>query len=195
MRRVFLLALVLGAASLLWVMPFCYYINVGWCADWTPIIFGIMAPLGWFAAGLVIFMVAWFLDKKSERRKARLLRWAPFVLMLASGVFFLTSETLRRCVIDAAEYGKSDKLKMCLRLGGNPNSLRSKKGPTALWIAVSKRHMDVIDSLLARGASATSGTPCGMYDPIRALRQYSTRSVDEEIRQKLIKAGAQRCPD
>lgn len=195
MKRAFFLALLLWVLSIPWTVPFCYFVTTGSVSCAVPIIVVIKLTPLWFAAGLVIFTVAWLLDKKSKIRAARIIRWAPFVLMLLSGVFFFASEALRTCIVDAAEYGENTKLKACLVLGGNPDSMQYNRGPTALWIAVSRRHLDVIDSLLAWGAGATLDNPCSMDDPIRALKQYSTRSVDEEIRQKLIKAGAQRCPD
>lgn len=194
MKKMLLLALLLAGLSFLWMMPFCYYIHDGWCADWTPIILGVMIPPVWFAVGLVLFLIAWQLEKRSKIREGRILRWAPFAVMLVSGVFFVTAETLRTCVIDASDDGDDSVLRMCLNLGGRVESKRHFNGPTALWVAVSMRRVDVIDTLLARGARVQSDSPCDSYAPIMALRTFSPTVVDEEIRQKLIKAGAEVCP-
>ncbi len=192
-KKILLLALLLSVLSFLWVMPFCYYWNVGWCADFEPIILGIIVPPSWFGVGLVFLLAAWFLDKYSYKKAALITRWAPFVFMAVSVGYFLAAESLRKCVISAASDGDTARLKKCLNLGGDVDSLESRRGSSALWLAVANRHVAVIDVLLSHDASVRNESPCSTYAPLEALKQKSPTTADDEIRQKLLKAGAMEC--
>jgi hypothetical protein len=84
-------------------------------------------------------------------------------------------------------------LKKCLNLGGDVDSLESRRGSSALWLAVANRHVAVIDVLLSHDASVRNESPCSTYAPLEALKQKSPTTADDEIRQKLLKAGAMEC--
>lgn len=174
-------------------MPFCYYFNVGWCGDFTPIIYGVIFPPSWFVVGLLFFLVASYLDKHSRVKAALAVRWAPFIIMAVSVVYFLAAESLRECVVNAAKLGDNTKLKRCLNWGADVDSRQYRRGGTALWLAVENRHVETIDVLLSYGASVREELACSTYAPLRALNQKSVTAADEEIRQKLLKAGAEIC--
>lgn len=77
-------------------MPYCYYVHLGWCHDWAPLILGVVVPPSWFGVGLVLFLVAGFLDKNSRPKAALVVRWSPFILMAVSIGYFLAVESLRK---------------------------------------------------------------------------------------------------
>jgi hypothetical protein len=194
MKRVFVLSLTLGLLSLFWVMPFCYWLHVGWCADFTPVAFFAMIPPVWFVAGFVVFLVAWHLDKRERHLAARFTRWATFLSLFVSAAYFQAVESLRKCVISAAGTGDAAKLTRCLNLGASAQSLEYRDGPPALWVAISKHQLNAVEILLGRGPSLSKSDPCDPHAPLEALRVFSSQPVDEVIRERLLTAGARECP-
>jgi hypothetical protein len=200
MKKVFLVSGLLATLSLFWVLPYCEYKNTGKCASVEPLVLGVIVPTVWFVVGVVFFLVARFLDKYSRPKAALAVRLSPFILMLVSGVYFLTVESRRKCVIDAIANGDHGKLKNCLDSGASVDSLRYKDwgqegGPTALYFAVERRDLKALDLLLFYGASVNQYPACHKYAPLRifSLRGILPTASDDEIRQKLLNAGAVEC--
>ncbi len=112
---------------------------------------------------------------------------------------FFTVESRRKCVIDAITHGDHGKLKNCLDSGASVESLSFKdsrqEGATALYYAVLRRDLKAVDLLLSYGASVNQYPACHTYAPLTALRLKGIlpTASDDEIRQKLLNAGAKEC--
>ena len=148
--------------------------------------------------GLVFFVVARRLDKNSRPKAALAVRLSPLILMVVSGGYFLFAESRRKCVFDAIAVGDHSKLKNCLDSGASADSLTGHfaRDVSALSYAVEKRDIKAIDLLLSYGASVDLYPPCHDNAPLRVLTRiskYASHDEVDEIRQKMLKAGAYHC--
>jgi hypothetical protein len=191
----FLISGLLAGLSIFWVLPYCEWQSP--CTSVAPLVFGVIIPPFWFVVGLVFFVVARRLDKNSRPKAALAVRLSPLILMVVSGGYFLFAESRRQCVFDAIEDRDHGKLKNCLDSGATADSLTgSSRDFPALSYAVDRRDIKAIDLLLSYGASVDLYPPCHDNAPLRVLMRiskYASHDEIDEIRQKLLKAGAYHC--
>lgn len=132
------------------MMKYCFWVNCGWCHDWTPLYM-------YFFGGILGLIASFFLYRAIFKKHTisfnNILKgFLPLMLFISAGFYFKTTESMRSKLMRPVKYGSIEEVKAVLNDGANPDACDSFCRESALFFAVRRKSVEKIEVLIQAGA-------------------------------------------
>lgn len=166
------------------MMKYCFWVNCGWCHDWTPIYMYFFGIIIGFIGSFYLYRVV--LKKHSLSFNSIIKGFLPLVIFISAALYFKNSEIARSKVMRPVKYGKLEALNAALNEGLSPDACDTFCRESALMYAVSVKNVGKIKALINAGADLNFRHKRNK----QSVLELAQKLGDQEIINLLVESGA-----